>query len=109
MDATATTLPLPHQRLWTAPVLALLAALLIAMFATGILVGRTIAPPVPVPAVRAQAASTASFPFQIPKVTGTGPDLVVIARWSEAVRHAAVTGTGPGLTQVGAFGQAERG
>jgi hypothetical protein len=106
MDATPSTLSSVRPHPWTGRVLAILLALALALFAAGLLVGRMTAPSTAHAAGRGGApAASIVRTTAIPKVTGTGPDLIQVAEWSKAVRSAPVTGTGPGLSQVGRFGQ----
>jgi hypothetical protein len=52
-----------------------------------------------------RAFGAAPQAWSVPRITGTGSDLVEMAARSNAVRSAPVTGTGPGLLLVAAFGQ----
>ena len=105
MDALPSIVSVPQHQRRTSHLLVLLLAITLAL-PTGFVAGRISAPTLG-RTLQHPGRTPVSFAqsWSVPRITGTGPDLVEMAARSDAVRSAPVSGTGPGLIQVAAFGQ----
>ena len=109
MDALPSIVTIPRHQHRPGRILAVAMAVTMAVGA-GFAAGRITAPHAVGGTIAHSSALFVSSAqtWTVPKITGTGPDLVDMAARSRAVRSAPVTGTGPGLVLVATFGQHDR-